>query len=53
MTPLTKLALEWAVRCFGAEHVYNNPVRTLRLAEEGSQRDRWNGTLGCMMVGAQ
>lgn len=29
-----KLAVEWAVRCFGRDHVYDTKVRSLRLAEE-------------------
>lgn len=31
---LQMLAIDWAIRCFGADHVYNAPVRSLRLAEE-------------------
>lgn len=34
MRTITKLALDWARRSFGDEHVYNGPVRALRLAEE-------------------
>lgn len=34
MKDLAKLTLDWAVRSFGAEHVYNKSVRALRLAEE-------------------
>jgi NTP pyrophosphatase (non-canonical NTP hydrolase) len=28
------IAFDWAVRCFGPEHVYNIPVRALRTVEE-------------------
>jgi hypothetical protein len=31
---LVQVALDWAVRCFGAGHVYNRPIRSLRCAEE-------------------
>jgi hypothetical protein len=34
MKPLHRLALDWAIRSFGAEHVSNLPIRSLRLAEE-------------------
>lgn len=34
MKATAKIALDWAVRCFGREHVYSRPVRALRLAEE-------------------
>lgn len=34
MKPTTDIALDWAVRCFGSEHVYNKPIRSLRIAEE-------------------
>jgi len=34
MRLITKLTWEWAIRCFGAEHVDNIPVRALRTAEE-------------------
>lgn len=34
LKPTTRLALDWAIRCFGINHVYNVPVRSLRLAEE-------------------
>jgi NTP pyrophosphatase (non-canonical NTP hydrolase) len=34
MRTTTKLALDWACRSFGDEHVYNGPIRALRLAEE-------------------
>lgn len=34
MKALTQIALDWATRSFGREHVYNFPVRALRLAEE-------------------
>lgn len=34
MKPTTAIALDWAVRSFGVEHVNNLPVRSLRLAEE-------------------
>lgn len=30
----TRIAVEWATRCFGREHVYHAPIRALRLAEE-------------------
>lgn len=28
------LALQWAIRAFGQEHVYNSRIRALRVAEE-------------------
>lgn len=34
MKPTTQIALDWARRSFGEEHVSNVPVRCLRLAEE-------------------
>lgn len=34
MKTTTKIALQWAERCFGHEHVYNFAIRALRLAEE-------------------
>ena len=34
MRPLTKIALDWAIRSFGEDHVTNLPIRALRLAEE-------------------
>lgn len=34
MKPTTQIALDWALRSFGEEHVSNVPVRCLRLAEE-------------------
>lgn len=34
MRATTRIALDWAIRAFGAEHVYNNSVRSLRVAEE-------------------
>lgn len=34
MKLLTRIAVEWATRCFGMEHVQNYPLRSLRLAEE-------------------
>lgn len=30
----TAIALDWAIRCFGRDHVFNRPMRALRLAEE-------------------
>jgi len=30
----TQIVLDWAIRCFGMDHVYNLPIRALRLAEE-------------------
>lgn len=32
--PITQIALDWAIRCFGTEHVRDPRVRALRLAEE-------------------
>lgn len=32
--PLNQLALDWAIRCFGSEHVYDGPTRSLRIGEE-------------------
>ena len=34
MKNLTALAYEWALRCFGENHVANLPLRALRIAEE-------------------
>src|SRR6188508_2665934 len=34
LRPHIQIALDWAVRCFGHDHVYNARVRALRLAEE-------------------
>jgi NTP pyrophosphatase (non-canonical NTP hydrolase) len=34
MKPTTQIALDWACRSFGTEHVYNFPIRALRVAEE-------------------
>lgn len=34
MKPLHALALDWAIRCFGSEHVSDLPTRALRTAEE-------------------
>jgi NTP pyrophosphatase (non-canonical NTP hydrolase) len=34
MKPTTTIALDWACRSFGNDHVYNFPVRALRCAEE-------------------
>lgn len=34
MKPTAQIALDWARRSFGAEHVNNIPIRSLRLAEE-------------------
>jgi hypothetical protein len=34
MKPVNQIALDWACRSFGADHVYNLPIRALRLAEE-------------------
>lgn len=34
MKATTKIAVEWAERSFGREHVYNFAIRALRLAEE-------------------
>ena len=31
---LAEIARDWAIRCFGKEHVYNNSVRALRCVEE-------------------
>jgi len=30
----TLIALDWAIRCFGSDHVFDRSVRALRLAEE-------------------
>ena len=32
--PHVQIALDWAIRCFGEDHVYNPRARALRLAEE-------------------
>lgn len=34
MNTITKIAMDWAIRCFGNDHFVNRPVRALRLAEE-------------------
>jgi len=34
MKPTAQLALDWAIRSFGSDHVNDIPVRALRLAEE-------------------
>ena len=34
MKTTTEIAYQWALRSFGADHVNNVPVRSLRLAEE-------------------
>lgn len=34
MNVMQPIAVDWAIRCFGSEHVTNRPVRALRLAEE-------------------
>ena len=31
---LSNIAVDWAIRCFGREHVFNKHVRALRLVEE-------------------
>jgi hypothetical protein len=31
---LTRIAMEWAIRCFGREHVFDIGIRALRTAEE-------------------
>lgn len=37
MKPLHQLALDWATRSFGRDHVTNLPIRSLRLAEEATE----------------
>lgn len=34
MQAAVRIALDWAIRAFGYDHVYNLPIRTLRIAEE-------------------
>jgi len=34
MRSTLRIALDWAVRSFGWDHVYNMPIRSLRVAEE-------------------
>jgi NTP pyrophosphatase (non-canonical NTP hydrolase) len=34
LSPTTMIALDWAVRSFGEDHVYNSQIRGLRLVEE-------------------
>jgi NTP pyrophosphatase (non-canonical NTP hydrolase) len=34
MNIISQIAYDWAVRCFGYEHVNNATIRSLRLAEE-------------------
>lgn len=34
MSALSRIAYEWAARCFGTEHVTNLPIRSLRTVEE-------------------
>jgi hypothetical protein len=40
MKPTTTIALDWACRSFGNDHVYNFPVRALRCAEEAVELAR-------------
>lgn len=37
MKILTRIAHDWAIRCFGIEHVTNLPVRALRTLEETTE----------------
>lgn len=34
MRPVIRIALDWAIRSFGREHVYDTRIRALRVAEE-------------------
>lgn len=34
MNALSRLNLDWAIRCFGTKHVYDPKVRALRIVEE-------------------
>ena len=34
MKPIATIALDWAIRCFGQSHVFDDKVRSLRIAEE-------------------
>lgn len=34
MKSTVRIAFDWAIRAFGADHVYNHSVRSLRVAEE-------------------
>lgn len=34
MRPIAQIALDWAIRCFGYDHVHDFPTLSLRLAEE-------------------
>lgn len=34
MRPLYHILLDWSIRCFGKEHVFDKKVRAIRLAEE-------------------
>lgn len=43
MKPTTTIALEWAVRSFGQDHVYNFPIRALRLVEEAVELAQAHG----------
>ncbi len=37
MSALSRIAAEWAVRCFGADHYWNRAVRALRTLEEAAE----------------
>lgn len=37
MKDTVRIALDWAIRCFGREHVENLPIRALRVAEEAAE----------------
>lgn len=43
MKATTQIALDWAVRSFGQEHVYNFPIRALRLVEEAVELAQAHG----------
>ena len=43
--PIHQIAYDWAVRCFGIDHVQNRQVRALRLVEEAVEL--------CQAVGVQ
>lgn len=44
MSTLTRIAYDWADRCFGSEHVINLPLRALRHAEESIELAQAVGT---------
>lgn len=50
MKATTQIALEWAVRSFGREHVYNLSIRALRLIEEAMELAQAHGVPKDMLI---